>query len=182
MGETFWRYCYFRRGLSALEGMMTARALMYSAVYFHKVTRITEVMLFRAVERSEENLPEVVQMQRMVDAEVWHALDSVGPFAKDMIKRLKYRRLMKNCLTRRMDELTSFKIDRLVHLATTSDERIQVEDETARRCGLEAGYVCIDVPSIKLLLSEPRMAVVDVRIIGKMDEQDGSVNRLLQMH
>ena len=30
-----------------------------------------------------------------------------------------------------------------------------------------AGYVCIDVPSIKLLLSEPRMAAVDVRIIGK---------------
>ena len=154
-------------GLSALEGMMTARALMYSAVYFHKVTRITEVMLSRAVERSEENLPEAVQMQRMVDAEVWHALDSAGPFAKDMIKRLKYRRLMKNCLTRRMDELTPVQIERLVHLATNSDDRIQVEDEIARRSGLDSGYVCIDVPSIKLLLSEPRMAAVDVRIIGK---------------
>ena len=154
-------------GLSALEGMMTARALMYSAVYFHKVTRITEVMLSRAVERSEENLPEAVQMQRMVDAEVWHALDSAGPFAKDMIKRLKYRQLMKNCLTRRMDELTPVQIDRLVHLATNSDDRIQVEDEIARRSGLDPGYVCIDVPSIKLLLSEPRMAAVDVRIIGK---------------
>ena len=154
-------------GLSALEGMMTARALMYSAVYFHKVTRITEVMLSRAVERSEENLPEAVQMQRMVDAEVWYALDSAGPFAKDMIKRLKYRRLMKNCLTRRMDELTPVQIERLVHLATNSDDRIQVEDEIARRSGLDPGYVCIDVPSIKLLLSEPRMAAVDVRIIGK---------------
>ena len=154
-------------GLSALEGMMTARALMYSAVYFHKVTRITEVMLSRAVERSEENLPEAVQMQRMVDAEVWHALDSAGPFAKDMIKRLKYRQLLKNCLTRRMDELTPDQIDRLVHLATNSEDRIQVEDEIARRSGLDPGYVCIDVPSIKLLLSEPRMAAVDVRIIGK---------------
>ncbi|MFL2977288.1 MAG: HD domain-containing protein [Candidatus Thalassarchaeaceae archaeon] len=154
-------------GLSALEGMMTARALMYSAVYFHKVTRITEVMLSRAVERSEENLPDAVLMQRMVDAEVWHALDSAGPFAKDMIKRLKYRRLLKNCLTRRMDELTPVQIDRLVHLATNSEDRIQVEDEIARRSGLDPGYVCIDVPSIKLLLSEPRMAAVDVRIIGK---------------
>ena len=154
-------------GLSALEGMMTARALMYSAVYFHRVTRITEVMLSRAVERCEDSLPEAVQMQRMVDAEVWHALDSAGPFAKDMIKRLKYRRLLKNCLTRRMDELDSNQIDRLIHLATNSDERIQVEDEIARRSGLESGYVCIDVPSIKLLLSEPRMSAVDVRIIGK---------------
>ena len=44
-------------GLSALEGMMTARALMYSAVYFHRVTRITEVMLSRAVERAGDLLP-----------------------------------------------------------------------------------------------------------------------------
>jgi len=154
-------------GLSALEGMMTARALMYSAVYFHKVTRITEVMLSRAVERSSDSLPEAVEMQRMVDAEVWHALDSAGPFAKDMLKRLKYRRLLKNCVTRRMEELTSDQIDRLVFLATNADERIQVEDEIARRSGLDAGYVCIDVPSIKLLLSEPRMSAVDVRIIGK---------------
>jgi len=154
-------------GLSALEGMMTARALMYSAVYFHKVTRITEVMLSRAVERSSDSLPEAVEMQRMVDAEVWHALDSAGPFAKDMLKRLKYRRLLKNCVTRRMEELTSDQIDRLVFLATNADERIQVEDEIASRSGLDAGYVCIDVPSIKLLLSEPRMSAVDVRIIGK---------------
>ena len=66
-----------------------------------------------------------------------------------------------------MDELTPVQIERLVHLATNSDDRIQVEDEIARRSGLDSGYVCIDVPSIKLLLSEPRMAAVDVRIIGK---------------
>ena len=66
-----------------------------------------------------------------------------------------------------MDELTTEQIDRLVHLANNSDDRIQIEDEIARRAGLEPGYVCIDVPSIKLLLSEPRMASVDVKIIGK---------------
>ena len=34
-------------GLTALEGMLMARGLMYSAVYFHRVTRVTEVMLSR---------------------------------------------------------------------------------------------------------------------------------------
>jgi len=154
-------------GLAALEGMMTARALMYSAVYFHRVTRITEVMLSRAVERAGDRLPEARQMQRMVDAEVWHALDQAGPFSRDILKRLKYRRLMKNSVTRRMDELTSEQIDRLVHLATHSDDRIQVEDQIAQRAGLDPGYVAIDVPSVKLLLSEPRMAAVDVRVVGK---------------
>ena len=154
-------------GLSALEGMMTARALMYSAVYFHRVTRITEVMLSRAVERAGDLLPEARQMQRMVDAEVWHALDQAGPFSRDILKRLKYRRLMKNSITRRMDELTSEQIDRLVHLATHSEDRIQIEDQIAQRAGLDPGYVAIDVPSVKLLLSEPRMAAVDVRVVGK---------------
>ena len=41
-----------------------------------------------------------------------------------------------------------------------------LEDEIARRAGLEPGYVAIDVPNIKLLLSEPRMSQVDIRIIG----------------
>ena len=154
-------------GLSALEGMMTARALMYSAVYFHRVTRITEVMLSRAVERAGDLLPEARLMQRMVDAEVWHALDQAGPFSRDILKRLKYRRLMKNSITRRMDELTSEQIDRLVHLATHSEDRIQIEDQIAQRAGLDPGYVAIDVPSVKLLLSEPRMAAVDVRVVGK---------------
>ena len=32
-------------GLSAVEGMLVARALMFSAVYFHKTVRISELML-----------------------------------------------------------------------------------------------------------------------------------------
>src|SRR5207253_9982835 len=42
-----------RKGLPALEGMLVARGLMYSSVYFHKTVRIAEEMLARAVERSE---------------------------------------------------------------------------------------------------------------------------------
>ena len=61
-------------GLSALEGMLVARGLMYSAVYFHRVTRVTEVMLSRAVERAGDNLPDSLDLQRRVDAEIWGAL------------------------------------------------------------------------------------------------------------
>ena len=48
---------------------------------------------------------------------------------------------MKNSITRRMDELTSEQIDRLVHLATHSEDRIQIEDQIAQRAGLDPGYV-----------------------------------------
>ncbi|MBM47950.1 MAG: metal-dependent phosphohydrolase [Euryarchaeota archaeon] len=153
-------------GLSALEGMLAARGLMYSAVYFHRVTRVTEVMLSRAVERSSEALPEAFDLQRRVDSEIWGALNDAGGYAKDIIRRLKYRNLLKICLTRRRQDLTGDQAGRLVELANDPHSRKYMEDEIAFRAGIEPGYVAIDVPSVKLLLSEPRMAQVDIRVVG----------------
>lgn len=153
-------------GLAALEGMLMARGLMYSAVYFHRVTRVTEVMLSRAVERSEDKLPGAEQMQRKVDSEIWSDLNSAGDYAKDILTRLKYRRLFKVAKTFRKDELSTDQVASLVEIATNPDHRRSVEDDIASRAGLEPGYVAIDVPSVKLLLSEPRMSQVDIRILG----------------
>ena len=153
-------------GLSALEGMLVARGLMYSAVYFHRVTRVTEIMLSRAVERSVDQLPESIDLQKRVDSEIWGALYDSGKFARDMVRRLKYRQLMKISTSRRKQDLPKETIDRLIDLASNSTKRIELEDEIAKRAGLDEGYVAIDVPSVKLLLSEPRMSQVDIRIIG----------------
>ena len=153
-------------GLSALEGMLVARGLMYSAVYFHRVTRVTEVMLSRAVERAGDALPESIDLQRRVDAEIWGALDKAGDFSRDMITRLKYRNLLKVCLSRRKDDLSPEQIEKLASIANNLGARREIEDDIAFRSGLDPGYVAIDVPSVKLLLSEPRMAQVDVKVVG----------------
>ena len=153
-------------GLSALEGMLLARGLMCSAVYFHRVTRVTEVMLSRAVERAGGSLPDSVDLQRRVDSEIWGALSDAGGFAKDMVTRLKYRKLLKICLSRRMEDLSEEQKQLLVSLSNDSESRRALEEELALRSGLEPGYVAIDVPSVKLLLSEPRMSQVDVRVAG----------------
>ena len=153
-------------GLSALEGMLVARGLMYSAVYFHRVTRVTEVMLSRAVERAGDSLPESIDLQRRVDAEIWGALHKAGEFSRDMITRLKYRNLLKVCLSRRKDDLAPEQIEKLASIANDLSARREIEDDIAFRSGLKPGYVAIDVPSVKLLLSEPRMAQVDVKVVG----------------
>ena len=153
-------------GLAALEGMLMARGLMYSAVYFHRVTRVTEIMLSRAVERSADNLPEPEDLQRRVDAEIWQALYEAGDYSRDMMRRLKYRQMLKVATSRRQEELNTEQIERLVEIAQNSSKRREVEDDIAHRAGLEPGYVAVDVPSVKLLLSEPRMAQVDIRIVG----------------
>ena len=153
-------------GLSALEGMLVARGLMYSAVYFHRVTRVTEVMLSRAVERAGDALPESIDLQRRVDAEIWGALEKAGDFSRDMITRLKYRNLLKVCLSLRKDDLSPEQIEKIASIANNLSARREMEDDIAFRSGLEPGYVAIDVPSVKLLLSEPRMAQVDVKVVG----------------
>src|SRR6267378_8318355 len=69
-----------RKGLPALEGMLVARGLMYSSVYFHKTVRIAEQMLARAVERSKTPIADI---QKMVDHELLNWLMHQGPFQRE---------------------------------------------------------------------------------------------------
>lgn len=150
-----------RKGLPALEGMLVARGLMYSSVYFHKTVRIAEQMLARAVERSDAPMAEV---QKMVDHELLSWLLHQAAFQREIALRVKYRKLYKRVLASDRDELTD--ATRAV-LATfkAPEERRRVEDRIARRVGLQPGQVIIDVPLPELLLSEPRIAKTEVPIL-----------------
>ena len=150
-----------RKGLPALEGMLVARGLMYSSVYFHKTVRIAEQMLARAVERSEAPMAD---LQKMVDHELLNWMTHQGPFQREIALRLKYRKLYKRVLASDREELTD--ATRAV-LATFKDpeERRRLEDRIAKRAGLTPGQVIIDVPLPELLLSEPRIAKTEVPIL-----------------
>src|SRR2546427_794250 len=150
-----------RKGLPALEGMLVARGLMYSSVYFHKTVRIAEEMLSRAVERSEAPIGEI---QKMVDHELLNWLVHQGPFQREIALRLKYRKLYKRVLASDRDELTDATRSVLASFKDP-EERRRVEDRIARRAGLEPGQVIIDVPLPELLLSEPRIAKTEVPIL-----------------
>src|SRR5947208_1460729 len=92
-----------RKGLPALEGMLVARGLMYSSVYFHKTVRIAEEMLARAVERSDAPIADI---QKMVDHELLNWLVHQGPPQREIALRLKYRKLYKRALASDRDELS----------------------------------------------------------------------------
>jgi HD superfamily phosphohydrolase len=48
------RSCIMAKGVEAVEGLLTARGLMYSSVYYHHTVRAAEVMLMNAVDRALE--------------------------------------------------------------------------------------------------------------------------------
>jgi hypothetical protein len=155
-----------RKGLPALEGMLVARALMYTSVYFHKTVRIAEQMIARAVERSEAAIESI---QRMVDHELFAWLVKQGPFQREIAGRLKYRKLYKRALSYGRDELTDEAREVLATFREPAERR-RAEDRIARRAGLEPGQVIIDVPLPELILSEPRIAKTEVPVL-----EDGDV-------
>ena len=150
-----------KKGLPALEGMLVARALMYSSVYFHKTVRIAEQMVARAVERSSKS---IAQVQKMVDAELINWLVEQGGLQREFALRIKYRRLFKRAWHKGRDDLSKEQCDALLQLADR-DKRRKAEDAICRRAGIEEGRVLIDVPAPELLLSEPRITAVDIDIV-----------------
>lgn len=150
-----------RGGVSALEGMLVARGLMYSSVYFHKTARIAELMLARAVERFAG--PDLMhRVMAMTDGELMAELAS-REGTRDAVLRLKYRRLHKAAYQLHLADATDEQRERMVGLSKVAARR-SFEDELARRADLEEGLVVVDVPAAELLLSEPRLYTTHIRV------------------
>ncbi|MFQ5907377.1 MAG: HD domain-containing protein [Thermoplasmata archaeon] len=155
-----------RKGLSAVEGTLVARGLMYTSVYFHKTVRIAETMLARAVEMAASTPEEVFLMN---DAELTAWLLAQEGHPRETALRLKYRKLYKRVLTREAGDLSPDEKARLVELAEP-ERRRQAEEAIARRGGLSPGKVIIDIPAPEILLTEPRISRVDLGVV-----EDGRV-------
>src|SRR5213596_670827 len=125
-----------RKGLPALEGMLVARGLMYSSVYFHKTVRIAEQMVSRAVERSKAP---IASIQRMVDHELLGWLVEQGGFSREIALRIKYRKLFKRAVAWSPEELDEGQREVLRGLTADRDARREAEDAIARRAGLGPG-------------------------------------------
>ncbi|MFQ6013657.1 MAG: HD domain-containing protein [Thermoplasmata archaeon] len=149
-----------RKGLSAVEGTLVARGLMYTSVYFHKTVRIAETMLARAVEMAGS--PEDVFL--MNDAELMAWLLAQEGHPRTTALRLKYRRLYKRVLTRGTGELSPEEKARLVELSAP-EKRKQAESAVCQRLGLQPGSVIVDIPAPEILLTEPRISLVDLGVV-----------------
>lgn len=151
-----------QKGIPALEGMLVARALMYSAVYFHKTVRIAELMLSRAVERAAGDMKII---QSFTDAELVGWLLGQGGLQRETALRLKYRRLYKRAVSWSKEDLSAEERDALHRLSKDPQTRTRVEDALAQRVGAPPGSVVIDVPAPELLVSEPRLRRIEIPIM-----------------
>ena len=151
-----------RGGLSAVEGMLVARSLMFTSVYFHKTVRISELMLAKAVEGFGPE--DIYSMHQMTDATLLSRLNSGGGLGREIATLIKYRRLFKKAYALAVTDVAEGQWDVIDRLGDMRRRR-SLEEEIATRAGIEPGHVVMDVPSSELPVSEPRMSLMDVRIL-----------------
>jgi len=155
--------CIDRSGVSALEGMLVARGLMFTSVYLHRAARIAELMLARAVERLDDT-SFLGRMVSLTDAELASELSARGGRARKTVMDLKYRRLLKSAVQMSVSEASEAQREAMVALARPAARRA-LEDDLAGRAGVAPGDVIVDVPAAELLLSEPRLYTTDVKVL-----------------
>ncbi|HEC81102.1 MAG TPA: HD domain-containing protein, partial [Thermoplasmatales archaeon] len=160
-----------RKGVNVVESILMARGLMYSSVYFHKTVRIAELMLSKAIELTEDAEP--FEFYRYTDAEMFALLKNKGEFQREMVTRLKYRRLFKQAYM--LHTVEHEKDDEIKRLENPR-YRNEKEQKFEEKLGIPKGHVIIDVPQRELFLSEPRIDQVDIPVLD-----DGKVRNIREL-
>lgn len=148
-------------GITAAEGLMVSRSLMYTSVYYHETVSIAGSMLNKAVEASELDLS---NMYLMTDADLISMLEDQGGRSHKIVRNLMNRRLYKKAYVGYAADLSE---DNLYSLAQCSEysERKKLEQEIADISDADISEVSIDMPSESVLLSKISIGKTDVSIL-----------------
>lgn len=135
-----------RSAVATLESFLLARFESFRTIYFHKASRAVQIMMVRALETASDDLaltdidsPD--DYLRLDDYRVWTALKE-NKRSRKIMNDLEARKLLKCAYER-----TVFG-DKETLSSVISDEKIRadIEQQIARKAGIPAGDVTIDVP------------------------------------
>jgi len=151
-------------GVPAVEGMLVARALMYTSVYFHRTVRIAELMLAKAAERLDRAEVDIARKQN--DFSFLSTIQQHDDFSRKMVASLKYRNLYKAALVWNLSEVEQ-KDRALITELRDYSQKMAIEESICMRAGVPSGSVIIDVPSEEITTTEPRMGSVNIGILDE---------------
>lgn len=166
------------KGIEAVEGFLTARALMFTSVYFHHAVRIAEMMLANAVDFSIKHGGAVSEdnFYRLTDAELIERLYATPGYPQEIITRLRYRRLFKTAYVEERREITKAEKKRFLKAYGNWRRVRRLQDEIAEKAGIPQGHVILDVPIVDVIISEPRLEKVEIPALA-----DGKLVKLSKL-
>ena len=149
-----------RGGVTAAEGLMVSRSLMYTTVYFHETVRIAQRMLVKAVEDSGIDLLDVYLRG---DQELMGMVKASGGRPSHTVRRLESRMLDKKAFAVYSEDMTDEKAEVLMEYAGRGGAA-RLESEVADAAGLDVADVCAEVTSKSNLQGRMRIGKTDVAI------------------
>ena len=159
-----------RGGMTAAEGLMVSRSLMYTAVYFHDTVRVMQRMLTKAVECSGLDLSELYLWN---DSDLIHNLISSGGRASLNARRILCRDIDKKALVVYNEDIDDDLAGTLVDY-TGESGRDRLEQEIADAAGVDVFDVGAEVAPRSAIQSSMKIGKTDVAIL----DDEGNVRNL----
>jgi HD superfamily phosphohydrolase len=160
-------------GTAAAEGLMVARSLMYSSVYFHRTVRIIKMMLMKSIEASSIDVGEIYLWD---DSELMGRLIDEGGTPSRIARSVRNRVLYKKVITIFSEDASEDLLSDLSEF-TAYRKRKQLEGEIADRAGVDISDVTVDIPPRSILLSNMNIGKTDVSIL----DPEGKVKSLARL-
>jgi len=153
-----------RKGaVSAAEGLMVSRILMHSSVYFHGTVRIAELMLVKAAEEALDTGLDLSELYLMTESDLTSLLISSGGSPSVLMRDLVYRRPYKSSYVLYHSSLSEDDISELLRYSGPEGRR-NLEEQIARRAGLDRSEVVVDMQPKQMLISSQKIGKTDVPI------------------
>ncbi len=161
---------YFQsKGLQAVRDFLNARVEMYSAVYLHKKSRITDLMLLSAARKSIIEFGEFQDFWCLTDDELLSAManSSKSEYVRDITWRIKYRQgLFKRIFDVKSGNVGPHLRKMLMNISRIADTPKQtaaaLEQIISEEVGIPRGYVLVDIVYTVTDISEQRFKELDI--------------------
>jgi HD superfamily phosphohydrolase len=134
--------------ISALEAFLIARVESFRTIYFHKVSRASQLMIVRAMEQADKELgltklkkPE--DYLQLDDYTVWSALLNCK-HSKKIMEDLANRKLLKVAFEREFMTRDDF----IQSTLSKSEYREKLIEEIAEEANVDSATVYIDIPTL----------------------------------
>jgi hypothetical protein len=158
------------RGLRAVEALLVARFLMMPTVYLHHASRVADAMFLKAMEKAiKQGFLDYKQLYKMDDYDIQNLFRTSSGYVQDIGRRFDERRLFKKAYVKEWHALDAIIRDRLISLRKNVKKWREIEDEIARDCGLEQGYVLLDIPPVPTYKEMSALIMKDEKIF-RLDE------------
>lgn len=150
-----------RGGIVAAEGMMVARALMYTSIYYHRTVRIAEMMLCKALEAARPEAWDGLHLKN--DSQVLCSLLAEDGDAGVIARSILRRKLYKKAISLSTVSTDEDQRDALSAICTY-EKRKEAEVAVAQKAGVKPSEVIVDLPSRSSLFCMLRAGKTDIPI------------------